>query len=73
MVLTVNQITSFFEDAGQMGLVTRTRANSLNTEGITSIDDLAEWDDDDWDQGESNCKRPDKMKDLHDATKMTTR
>ena len=72
MVLTANQLTTFFEDTGQMGLITRTRANSLKEEGITSIDDLVELDDDDWDQGESKCKRPDKTKDPHDATKMTS-
>ena len=70
MVLTVNQLTSFFEDAGQMGLVTRTKTNSLNTEGITSIDDLAEWDDDDWDQWASKCKRSDKTQDPNDATQL---
>ena len=50
MAITVNQITSFFEDVDQMGLAARTRTNSLNVEGITTIDDLREWDDDDWDQ-----------------------
>ena len=73
MDLTANQLTTFFEDTGQMGLITRTRANSLNEEGIASIDDLVELDDDDWDQRESKCKRPNKTKDPHDATEMMTR
>ena len=61
MVLTANQITSFFEDADQMALKNRTRTNSLVAEGIVTVDELKEWDDDDWDQWASNCKRPDKI------------
>jgi hypothetical protein len=63
MVLTAGQITSFFEDADQMGLKNRTRIDSLVPEGITTVDELKEWDDDDWDQWASNCKRPDKTAD----------
>ena len=73
MVLTANQLTTFFEDTGQMELITRTRANSLNEEGLASSDDLVELDDDDWDQRESKCKRPNKTKDPHNATEMMTR
>ena len=47
MVLTGGQIIAFFEDADQVGLTNRTRVSSLDAEGISSIDDLAEWDDDD--------------------------
>ena len=50
MVLTSAQITSFFEDADQMGLTHRTRTLSLNAEGIITVGGLAEWKDDDWDQ-----------------------
>jgi hypothetical protein len=63
MVLTAGQITSFFEDADQMGLKNRTRIDSLVPEGITTVDELKEWDDDDWDQWASNFKRPDKTAD----------
>ena len=47
MVLTVNQITSFFEDADQMGLKHRTIVYSLDVEGIENVDDLDDWDDED--------------------------
>ena len=47
MDLTANQLTPFFEDTGQMELITRTRANYLNEEGLASIDDRVELDDDD--------------------------
>ena len=47
MVLTANQITSFFEDEDQMALKNRTRTNSLVAEGIVTVDKLKEWDDDD--------------------------
>ena len=63
MVLTAAQVTSFFEDADQMGLTNRTRNLLLNTEGITTVDELAEWKDDDWDQWKKNCKKPDRILD----------
>ena len=63
MVLTGGQITAFFEYADQVGLTNRTRLSSLDPKAIAFIDDIAEWDDDDWDQWASNCKRPDKMQD----------
>ena len=50
MVLTAAQIISFFEDADQMGLTHRNRTLSMNTEGIITVGELAEWKDDDWDQ-----------------------
>ena len=49
MVHTGNQITEFFEDAAQMGLSNRTRADSLQVEGVVSVDYMAEWEDEDWD------------------------
>ena len=61
MVFTAAQITSFFEDADQCGLINRTRVSSLNIEGITSMDDLADWEDDDWDRWAISCKKPDKV------------
>ena len=63
MVLTAAQIIAFFEEPLQCGLENRTRIDSLDAEGISSIDDLAEWEDDDWDQWSKNCKRPDKSPD----------
>ena len=63
MVLTSAQITSFFEDAYQMGLTHRTRTLSLNTEGIITVGELAEWKDDDWEQWKNNCKKPDRIPD----------
>ena len=63
MVLSVAQVTSFFEDADQMGLTNRTHNLSLNTEGITTVVELAEWKDDDWDQCKNNCKKPDRIPD----------
>ena len=47
MVLTVGQITSFFEDADQMALKNRIRVNPLPAEGIITVNELKEWDDDD--------------------------
>ena len=49
MVLTAGHITSFFEDANQMALQNRTRTNSLVAEGIVTVYELKEWNDDDWD------------------------
>ena len=63
MVLTEAQIKSFFEDADQMGLTNWTLTLSLNTEGITTVGELADWKDDDWDQRKKNCKKPDKILD----------
>ena len=60
MVFTAAQITSFFEDADQCGLDHRTRVSLLNVEGITSMDDLADWEDDDWDRWATSYKKPDK-------------
>ena len=61
MVFTTAQITSFFEDADQCGLDHRTRVSLLNVEGITSMDDLADWEDDDWDRWATSCKKPVKV------------
>ena len=63
MVLSAAQITSFFEDADQMGLTHRTRTLSLNSEEIITVGELSEWKDDDWDQWNNNCKKPDRITD----------
>ena len=47
MVFTAAQRVYFFGDADQMGLSNRTRTLSLIIEGIHTVDDLADWDDDD--------------------------
>ena len=58
MVLTAHQLTSFFEDANQMGLSNRTRLH-LQTEGITDPVDLIDFvTKDSWDPIVDNCKRP---------------
>ena len=59
MVFTAAQITSFFEDTDQCGLDHRTRVSLLNVEEITSMDDLADWEDDDWDRWVTSYKKPD--------------
>ena len=61
MVLNASQITSFFEDSDQMGLIHLTRTLSLNTEGIITMGELAEWKDDEWDQWNNNYKKPDRI------------
>ena len=61
MVFTAAQITSFFEDADQCGLSNRTRVSSLYVEGVTSMDDLSDWEDEDWDRWATSCKKPDKV------------
>ena len=58
MVLTAGQLTLFFEDATQMGLSDRTRMH-LQTEGITTPDDLINFvDEDAWTPILDNCRRP---------------
>ena len=45
MVLTAAQTTAFFEDAAQMG-IPHTTVIQLQAEGITTVDDLADFDKD---------------------------
>ena len=63
MVINAAQITSFFEDSDQMELTNQTRTLSLNSEGILTVAELAEWKDDDWDQCKNNCNKPDIIPD----------
>ena len=35
----------------------------MNTEGIITVGELAEWKNDDWDQWKNNCKNPDTIPD----------
>ena len=53
-----------------MGLKHRTRVSSLDVEGIENVDDLADWDDKDWDQWASNCKKPDRIQDPNNAANL---
>ena len=65
MVFTAAQTTNFFTEATQMGLTTRTK-DQLNSEGINTIDDLADFDNDKiWKQVISNCKYPPKLANAH--------
>ena len=70
MVLIGAQIIAFFEDVAQMELSNRTRFYLLNYEGITLVDDLAKWEDDDWYQNISNCKKPDRIPDPINAAQL---
>ena len=70
MVLTAAQITALFKDASPMGFSNRTRFHSLNAEGITLVNDLAKWEDGDWNQLMSNCKNPDKIPDPINAAQL---
>ena len=53
MVLTVTQTTAFFENPGQMAIPHATRVQ-LAVEGITTVDDLLDFDKDLLDQVASN-------------------
>ena len=63
MVLTVGQTIAFFEDDNKMELVNRTRVDSLDAEGVSTVNDMAEWKNDDWGSWVVNCKRSDKIPD----------
>ena len=65
MVFTAAQTTTFFTEAAQMGLTNCTK-DQLNSEGIETIDDLANFDDDEiWKQVISNYKNPPKVADAN--------
>ena len=61
MVLAATKQVSFFEDSDNIGLSNRTQTLSLALEGIATVDDLADWDEDDWYQWNHNCKNPNKV------------
>ena len=54
----------------QPRLSNRTRFDSLNVKGITSVDDLAKWEDDGWDQCMSNCNNSDRITGPINAAKL---
>ena len=62
-MLTVGQITRFFEDSNQMALKNRIMVNLLVAEDIVAVNEFKEWDNDNWDQWAVNCKRPVKIAD----------
>ena len=67
MPLTSHIINLFFQDADHMGLSVRTQAQLMG-EGITDIDDLANFDNkEDWAQIVENCKSPPKIADPNNA------
>ena len=49
-----------------MGLSQRTCVN-LQAEGITDVVDLAEWEDNDWDNWSSNSRNPPCIPDTNNA------
>ena len=57
MVLTVAQLTAFFTNNNQMGLEQAT-VNQLTNEGITTVDDLAEFDKESLQQVAENLHCP---------------
>jgi hypothetical protein len=57
MVFTNAQTTAFFEDANQMAIPALTRLQ-LQTEGIVTVDDLEEFQEDTLKQIVDNLRRP---------------
>ena len=57
MVLTAAQTNTFFTDAGQMGIPAATVTQMAN-EGISTVDDLIDFDKDTIDQMANNLRRP---------------
>ena len=47
-----------------MGLTVLTHAQ-LVVEGVTNANDLSDWEDDDWDQFSSSCRRPGQILDAN--------
>ena len=56
MVSTDAQQVSIFGDADHMGLSDRDPTLYLVLEGIARVYDLSYWDEDDWDQWNSNLQ-----------------
>ena len=57
MVLTANQTTAFLEDADQMAIPNATRIQ-LQQEGIDTIEDFLDFEDDSLKQIAENLRRP---------------
>ena len=71
-VLTAAQQVSFFEDAWDPSGQHRIIVYSLDVEGIENVDDLADRDDNNWDQWDSNFKKPDRIQDTNNAANLIT-
>ena len=57
MFFIADKQVSFLKYSDQMGLSNSTCTLSLILEGIASVDDLSDWDDDDWDKWNFNSKK----------------
>ena len=66
MPWTANQISSFFENNDQMGIPNRT-LTAMRNEGITTIDDLAEFEDDDFKTMVESFRHPPLIPDPNNA------
>ena len=66
MVLTAAQTRTFFENDQQISLSRRTK-DDLISEGISSVEDLGEWDDNDWDAFAASCRKPEQIEDPANA------
>lgn len=60
MVFTNAQTTAFFQDANQMAIPART-VTQLATEGIVTVDDLGEFDAEDFKQIVDNLRKPPRI------------
>ena len=56
-----------------MSLSNSTRTLSLIIEGVTAVDYITNWDDDDWYQWNSNWKKPDRVQDPNNATNLISK
>ena len=70
MFFIAAQQVSFLKDSDQMGLSNSTRTLSLILEGIASVDDLYDWDDDDREKWNSNIKKLDRFQDPNNAANL---
>ena len=50
------------------GLSNKNRTISLIIEGIAAVDNLADWDENYWDQWNSNGKKPDRVQDHNNSS-----
>ena len=64
MVPTILQNTAFFTKAAQMGLTAPTRTQ-LVVEGVANANDLSDWEDNNWEQFSSSCRRPRQILDVN--------
>ena len=67
MFFIAAQQVSFQEDYYQMGFSNSTFTLSFILEDIASVDDLSDWDDDDWEKWNSNSKKSDRFQNPNNA------